>query len=192
MRLRHMRRWIQASYSYYIVGFIRFHGERHPRELKIDEIRTYLSYLVIEKGVAASIQNVALSATRYPALRVPATDILAARRQASRRSSVDFSGTYYVVSSPDFDGGHLGLNKGANVTLRQSGEFVKGEYEIETQCGVINGGVHSDFIEFDFNGADEMEEAFGDGEAMLEGDRLTFVLRYYRGDEFTFHCERGE
>lgn len=105
---------------------------------------------------------------------------------------MDFSGTYYVVSSPDFDDVHLGLEKGACVTLRQSGKFVKGEYEIDTQCGSINGGAHSDFIEFDFDGNDEMEEAFGEGEATLDGGRLTFILRYYRGDEFTFECERRE
>lgn len=105
---------------------------------------------------------------------------------------MNFSGTYHVVSSPDFADEHLGLGKGAHVTLRQNGEFVRGEYEIGVQGGTINGGVHSDFIEFDFHGNDEMEEAFGEGEATLEGDHLTFILRYYRGDEFTFHCERRE
>jgi len=108
----------------------------------------------------------------------------------AERSLVDFSGTYYVVSSPDFDEEYLRLGGEARITLRQDGEFVKGEYEIGVQQGEINGGAHSDFIEFDFDGNDEMEEAFGEGEATLDGDRLTFVLRYYRGDEFTFHCER--
>ena len=35
-----------------------------------------------------------------------------------------------------------------------------------------------------------MEEAFGEGEATLDGDRLTFELWNYRGDEYTFECER--
>lgn len=68
--------------------------------------------------------------------------------------------------------------------------ILRGEFEIAAQYGGINGGVHSDFIEFDFDGNDEMEDASGDGEASLEGDRLTFILRYYRGDEFAFYCER--
>jgi hypothetical protein len=35
-----------------------------------------------------------------------------------------------------------------------------------------------------------MEPAFGEGEATLNGDRLAFELWHYRGDEFTFVCER--
>ena len=76
------------------------------------------------------------------------------------------------------------------MTLRQNGAFVKGEYEIGLQLGTINGGAHEDFIDFDFVGSDEMEDAFGEGEATLEGDRLTFELRHYHGDEYIFYCER--
>ncbi len=39
-------------------------------------------------------------------------------------------------------------------------------------CGTINGGAHSDYVDFDFGGNDEMEEAFGEGQATLEGERL--------------------
>ena len=99
---------------------------------------------------------------------------------------MDFTGTYDVVSSPDFAAEHL---RPGYVTLRQNGEFVRGEYEIGTMCGTLNGGVNSDFIDFDFQ-ADEWEEAFGEGEATLDGERLNFVLRQYHGDEFTFECER--
>lgn len=35
-----------------------------------------------------------------------------------------------------------------------------------------------------------MEEAFGEGEATLDGDRLTFELWNYHGDEYAFECER--
>lgn len=37
-----------------------------------------------------------------------------------------------------------------------------------------------------------MEDDFGEGEATLDGDRLTFELRNYRGDEFVFECLRCE
>jgi hypothetical protein len=43
---------------------------------------------------------------------------------------------------------------------------------------------------FDFGGADEDEEAFSEGEATLEGERLVFELWHYHGDEYTFICER--
>lgn len=102
---------------------------------------------------------------------------------------MDFSGTWDVVSSPDFAWENL---VGGRFTLRQNGEFVKGEYEIQTMYGAINGGVHSDFIEFDFVGNDEWEEVSGEGEATLEDELLTFELRYHHGDEWTYRCKRRE
>lgn len=65
MRLRHMSRRTEASYLHYILDFIRFHDKRHPRELGVDEIRAYLSHLATDKNVAASTQNVALSALLF-------------------------------------------------------------------------------------------------------------------------------
>ena len=103
---------------------------------------------------------------------------------------MDFTGTWDVVSSPDFDDEYLRLGGAPYVTLRQNGEFVKGEYEIGVMSGTINGGAHNDFIDFDFGGNDEMEEAFGEGQATLEGERLIFELWPYHGDEWTFECER--
>ena len=105
---------------------------------------------------------------------------------------MDFTGTWDVMSSPHFDDEYLRLTGTPYVTLRQNGDFVKGEYSIGVMSGTINGGAHSDFIDFDFEGNDEMEEAFGEGEATLEGERLIFELRQYHGDEYTFVCERRE
>lgn len=34
LRLKHMSRRTEASYLYYIIDFIRFHGKRHPQELE--------------------------------------------------------------------------------------------------------------------------------------------------------------
>lgn len=103
---------------------------------------------------------------------------------------MDFSGTWDVASSPDFNVEGLRLDGPPHVTFRQNGKYVKGEYEIGVMSGTINGGAHSDFIDFYFGGSDEMEEAFGDGEATLEGERLIFELRQYHGDEWTSICER--
>lgn len=103
---------------------------------------------------------------------------------------MDFTGTWDVVSSPDFDDEYLRLTGAPYVKLRQNGDFVKGEYSIGVMSGTIDGGAHEDFIDFDFGGADEMEEAFGEGEATLEGGRLIFELWQYRGDSYTFICER--
>lgn len=103
---------------------------------------------------------------------------------------MDFTGTWNVVSSPDFDDAYLHLTGTPYVALRQKDGFVKGEYGIGVQHGTMDGGAHSDFFDFHFVGNDEMEDAFGEGEATLDGERLVFELRYYTGDEYTFVCKR--
>jgi integron integrase len=65
IRLKHMSRRTEASYLYSIIDFVRFHGKRHPREMGAQEIRAYLSHLAIDGNVAASTQNVALSALLF-------------------------------------------------------------------------------------------------------------------------------
>ena len=112
-------------------------------------------------------------------------------RAVRERHFVDFSGTYYVVSSPHFDDEYLSLTETPYVTLRQDENgWIEGEYRIGVQSGTLNGHAHSDFIDFSFGGSDEMKEAFGEGEATLDGDRLTFELWNYHGDEYVFECER--
>ena len=65
VRLKHFSPKTEKSYLYYIKDFILFHHKRHPREMKVAEIRAYLSHLATEKHVAASTQNVALSALLF-------------------------------------------------------------------------------------------------------------------------------
>jgi integron integrase len=65
LRLKHMSRSTEKSYLYYILDYIYFHNKRHPQEMGVDEIRTYLSHLATHKNVAASTQNIALSALLF-------------------------------------------------------------------------------------------------------------------------------
>jgi hypothetical protein len=67
-------------------------------------------------------------------------------------ATVDFTGTWDVVSSPDFDEEYLRPGGAPYVTFRQNGEFVNGEYEIGVMGGTINGGAHSEFVEFPESG----------------------------------------
>ncbi len=64
-RLKHFSPKTEKSYLYYIKDFLRYHQMRPPREMGSDEIRQYLSYLAVEKHVAASTQNIALSALLF-------------------------------------------------------------------------------------------------------------------------------
>jgi integron integrase len=50
---------------HYIISYIYFHERQHPKTLGEAEVQTYLSHLALEKQVAASTQNVALSALLF-------------------------------------------------------------------------------------------------------------------------------
>ncbi len=64
-RLKHLSLSTEDSYVQTIRRFILFHNKRHPREMGVPEIRAYLSHLAIDRQVAASTQNVALSALLF-------------------------------------------------------------------------------------------------------------------------------
>jgi site-specific recombinase XerD len=62
IRLRHYSIRTEEAYVNGIRRFIIYHKKRHPREMGVDEIRQYLSHLATDGNIAASTQNVALSA----------------------------------------------------------------------------------------------------------------------------------
>ncbi|MET1079034.1 MAG: phage integrase N-terminal SAM-like domain-containing protein [Pseudomonas sp.] len=62
MRLHHYSIRTEKSYWYWIRYVIRFHQLRHPLELGTDEVKTFLSWLAVERQVAAATQNLALNA----------------------------------------------------------------------------------------------------------------------------------
>jgi integron integrase len=65
IRLRHYSIRTEEAYLNVIRRFIIYHKKRHPREMGVDEIRQYLSHLATDGNVAASTQNVALSALLF-------------------------------------------------------------------------------------------------------------------------------
>ncbi len=44
-----MSRRIETSYLHYIVNYICFHNKQHPQDLRLEEIRAYLSHLAINR-----------------------------------------------------------------------------------------------------------------------------------------------
>lgn len=106
---------------------------------------------------------------------------------------MSLTGTWHVVSSPDFDEDYLRMEVEPYLTLCQSGGRVEGRYQVGLQTGDLDGRLEGEnFIFFSFEGMDEMDEVNGAGTVTLNGDQLTFELRYHRGDEYTFECERME
>lgn len=65
VRLRHYSIRTEETYVNVVRRFILYHGKRHPKEMGVDEIRQYLSHLATDENVAASTQNVALSALLF-------------------------------------------------------------------------------------------------------------------------------
>jgi integron integrase len=83
------------SYSQWILRYIRFHGRRHPMELGAPEINAYLTWLAVDKGVAASTQTQALAALLFLYRTVLGVDVDAeaplVRARATRRLPVVLS-----------------------------------------------------------------------------------------------------
>jgi hypothetical protein len=104
---------------------------------------------------------------------------------------MDFTGTWDVVSSPDFDDDYLHIEVAPYVRLRQGGDRIDGEYHLGLQTGNLDGRLEgNDRIVFSFEGMDEMDVVNGAGTATLKDGRMIFKLMYHLGDDFTFECER--
>jgi integrase len=65
LRLRHYSERTEGAYTAWVRRFVRFSGMRHPRELGPTDVTRFLSSLAVERHVAASTQNQALSALLF-------------------------------------------------------------------------------------------------------------------------------
>jgi len=65
MRARHYSRRTEESYWYWIRWFIRHHRLRHPESMGAAEVTEFLTWLAVERNVAAATQNQALSALLF-------------------------------------------------------------------------------------------------------------------------------
>jgi integron integrase len=65
LRAKHYSIRTEEAYVDWVRRFILFHHKRHPDEMGETEISAFLSYLAVEKNVAASTQNQAFSALLF-------------------------------------------------------------------------------------------------------------------------------
>jgi hypothetical protein len=65
IRARHYSRRTEEAYVAWIRRYIFFHGKRHPAEMGAPEISRFLTSLAVDRKVAASTQNQALSALLF-------------------------------------------------------------------------------------------------------------------------------
>lgn len=64
-RLKHVSLRTERAYAQWVYGFVVYHGKRHPREMGAREIQAFLTWLAVERDVAASTQNEALCALLF-------------------------------------------------------------------------------------------------------------------------------
>jgi len=65
IRVKHYSIRTEQAYVNWVRRFILFHDKRHPKDMGADEIEEYLTYLAVDRNVAASTQNQALSALLF-------------------------------------------------------------------------------------------------------------------------------
>ena len=64
-RLKHFSLRTERAYAQWVYRFVVHHGKRHPREMGAREIQAFLTWLAVERDVAASTQNQALCALLF-------------------------------------------------------------------------------------------------------------------------------
>jgi len=65
IRVRHYSLRTEQAYIHWVRRFILFHNKRHPDEMGETEISAFLTHLAVDRKVAASTQNQALSAILF-------------------------------------------------------------------------------------------------------------------------------
>ena len=65
IRVKHYSIRTESAYLDWIKRFIFFHDKRHPRDMGAADVEAFLSYLAVERNVAASTQNQALAAILF-------------------------------------------------------------------------------------------------------------------------------
>lgn len=65
IRYKHYSIRTEEAYVYWVRGFVRFQGMKHPKDMGADEVTAFLSWLAAERGVASSTHKQALSALLF-------------------------------------------------------------------------------------------------------------------------------
>jgi len=115
-------------------------------------------------------------------------DLVDAQVEEEGSAFVDLSGTWIVVSSPDFDEDYLYMDGTPYVTLEQDGMEIGGEFQVGLISGSISGRWERNLILFSFEGMDELDPVCGAGTIMLNREAMILRLMFHQGDVFTFTC----
>ena len=90
IRLKHYSLRTEEAYWHWIKRFILFHGKRHPDEMGEAEISAFLSHLAVDKRVAASTQNQALSALHFLTMKCSSRLWIGSKASNARNDPQDY------------------------------------------------------------------------------------------------------
>ena len=96
LRRKHYAYRTEKTYIDWVRRYILFHNKRHPREMGVPEIESYLTYLAVERNVSASTQNQALAGiiflyTQVLKIEINPKEINASRAKRSQKLPVVLS-----------------------------------------------------------------------------------------------------
>ena len=94
LRVKHYSLRTEETYCHWIKAFIRFHQYRHPLEMGAPEVTQFLTWLAVNRQVAANTQNLAFSSVNFlykEVLGKPLENIDAVRAKPPRKLPVVFS-----------------------------------------------------------------------------------------------------
>ena len=97
-------------------------------------------------------------------------------------------GRWRIVEMPDYEAGYANMMEPAYILFKARGS---GEFAFGCVTGQIFGAGGAGAVEFSWQGADEMDEARGDGWAELQPDgSLKGAISFHGGDEANFIARR--
>ena len=94
LRLKHYSFRTEQSYCHWIKAYIRYHGYRHPKDMREEEVTDFLTWLAVNREVAVNTQNLAFSSIMFlyrEVLKTPLENVKALRAKPSQKLPVVFS-----------------------------------------------------------------------------------------------------
>jgi integron integrase len=137
----------EQAYVLWVRRFVRFHGMRHPQELGAREVREFLTWLAVERRVAASTQDQARSALLFLyrevlGQRLPALENVAQAKQ-SRKLPVVLTPAEVMRVLAELHGVHLllvGLMYGSGLRLMEALRLRVKDLDFGHGCIQVRGG----------------------------------------------------
>ena len=146
-RLKHFSLRTERAYARWVYRFVVHHGKRHPREMGAREIQAFLTWLAVERNVAASTQNQALCALLFLYREVLQIDLPrieeAVRARRSRRVPTVLTRDEVRAVMTQLDGVHAlvaGLLYGGGLRLLEALRLRVKDIDFERRAVVVRQG----------------------------------------------------